>query len=65
MAIEIEKKYRLTSEQYAAVLSSLEEIEAVFDRSNNASSTILTSNSRLNTKPKFQTVKPSNKLSKV
>jgi adenylate cyclase, class 2 len=32
VAIEIEKKYRLTSEQYAAVLASLDEIGAVFDR---------------------------------
>ncbi len=32
MAIEIEKKYRLTSAQYAAVLTSLDEIGAVFDR---------------------------------
>ena len=32
MAIEIEKKYRLTLEQYNAVLVSLDEIGAVFNR---------------------------------
>ena len=32
MAIEIEKKYRITSEQYEAVLVSLAEIGAVFKR---------------------------------
>jgi adenylate cyclase, class 2 len=32
MAIEIEKKYKITSAQYTAVLASLDEIGAVFDR---------------------------------
>jgi adenylate cyclase, class 2 len=32
VAIEIEKKYRLTSAQYSSVLASLDEIGAVFER---------------------------------